>query len=221
MQFSVLLLLTVLYSVRPCLCSSIANKTRAILQYLCRSVQYEDVMVGEVAYPGLAPSGEITSRRRPNQNFRACPAARAPPSAPQLLADKTPWGALTTSPNADWLWQNAVRVHKRPYTVLWPPPIFFFSLFLFYLFSLSLSSSSHPLILFTPLLLSLLVFQSCTARNKTRLLFSCILQQPQAASSTPSTPVYQVCLQDYILQSWRISKFREVASVLPILTCKP
>ena len=119
-------------------------------------------MVGEVAYPGLAPSGEITSRRRPNQNFRACPAARAPPSAPRLLADKTPWGALTTSPNADWLWQNAVRVHKRPYTVLWPPPIFFFSLFLFYLFSLSLSlslsSSSHPLILFTSLLLSLVVF---------------------------------------------------------------
>ena len=161
MQSSVLLLLTVLYSVRPCLCSSIANKTRAILQYLCRSVQYEDVMVGEVAYPGLAPSGEITSRRRPNQNFRACPAARAPPSAPRLLADKTPWGALTTSPNADWLWQNAVRVHKRPYTVLWPPSdLLLFSLPFLPLFSLSLSlsSSSHPLILFTSLLLSLVVF---------------------------------------------------------------
>lgn len=167
MQSSVLLLLTVLYSVRPCLCSSIANKTRAILQYLCRSVQYEDVMVGEVAYPGLAPSGEITSRRRPNQNFRACPAARAPPSAPRLLADKTPWGALTTSPNADWLWQNAVRVHKRPYTVLWPPPIFFFSLFLFYLFSLSLSLSLHPLILLysSPLSFSLSLSFSLAPRE--------------------------------------------------------
>lgn len=142
---------------------------------------------------------------------------------PRLLADKTPWGALTASPNADWLWQNAVRMHKRPYRVLWPPPIFF-SLFLFYLFSLSLSL--HPLILLysSPLSFSLSLYFSLAPRE-TRQDYSSRayykLQQPQAASSTPSTPVYQVCLQDYILQSWRISKFREVASVLPILTCKP
>lgn len=36
------------------------------------------MMVGEIAYPGLVPSGEIISCRRPNQNFRACPAGKVP-----------------------------------------------------------------------------------------------------------------------------------------------
>lgn len=41
------------------------------------------VMVGEIAYPGLVPSGEIISCRRTNQNFRACPAGHAPLPAPR------------------------------------------------------------------------------------------------------------------------------------------
>ena len=140
--------LTVLYSVLPCICSSIAKNTPAVYSAPSLFRNRYGLLVGEVAYPGLAPSGEIVSCRRPNQNFRACPAARAPPSVPRLLAEKTPWGALMASPNADWLWQNAVRVHKRPYRVRWPPPVFFFSLFLFNLFSTSsLSLSLHPLIL--------------------------------------------------------------------------
>lgn len=85
---------------------------------ILRSTHTRVVMVGEIAYPGLVPSGEIISCRRTNQNFRACPANHVPLPAPRLLADKTPWGALTASPNVDWLWQKAVRVHKRRYRVL-------------------------------------------------------------------------------------------------------